>query len=85
MYIKILRERGEIAPQVQFLLLSTIFCYLILDFSSRQVVIRDNRSRDNESRLYLSVYDMDQAEGPRCGLHFSSNNRWEVRTTHWTE
>ena len=25
-------ERGEIAPVEQFLLLSTIFCYLVLDF-----------------------------------------------------
>ena len=26
-----------------------------------------------------------EAEEPRGGLHFSSNDRWEVRTTHWTE
>ena len=53
-------KRGEIAPEEQFLLLSTIFCYLMLElmlnedqiFSSRSAVIRDNRSRDNESRLY---------------------------------
>ena len=30
--LKILWKRGEIAPQEQFLLLSTIFCYLMLDF-----------------------------------------------------
>ena len=30
--LKILWERGEIAPEEQFLLLSTIFCYLMLDF-----------------------------------------------------
>ena len=30
--LKILWKRGEIAPEEQFLLLSTIFCYLILDF-----------------------------------------------------
>ena len=29
--LKILWKRGEIAPKEQFLLLSTIFCYLILD------------------------------------------------------
>ena len=29
---KILWERGEIAPEEQFLFLSTIFCYLMLDF-----------------------------------------------------
>ena len=30
--LKILWKRGKIAPEEQFLLLSTIFCYLILDF-----------------------------------------------------
>ena len=30
--LKILWKRGEIAPKEQFLLLSTIFCYLMLDF-----------------------------------------------------
>ena len=31
-YIENIVERGEIAPVEQFLLLSTIFCYLVLDF-----------------------------------------------------
>ena len=30
--LKILWKREEIAPQEQFLLFSTIFCYLLLDF-----------------------------------------------------
>ena len=30
--LKILWKRGEIAPEEQFLLLSTKFCYLMLDF-----------------------------------------------------
>ena len=30
--LKILWNRGEIAPEEQFLLLSTIFCFLMLDF-----------------------------------------------------
>ena len=30
--LKIMWKRGEIAPEEQFLLLSTIFCYLMLDF-----------------------------------------------------
>ena len=29
--LKVLWKRGEIAPQEQFLLFSTIFCYLLLD------------------------------------------------------
>ena len=32
MYAEILWKRGKIAPEDQFLLLSTIFCYLMLDF-----------------------------------------------------
>ena len=34
--LKILWKRGEIAPEEQFLLLSTIFCYLMLDFYMKQ-------------------------------------------------
>ena len=30
--LKILWKRGKIAPEEQFLLLATIYCYLILDF-----------------------------------------------------
>ena len=30
--LKLLWKRGEIAPEEQFTLLSTIFCYLMLDF-----------------------------------------------------
>ena len=36
--------------------------------------------KPNQPRLR---FDLEQ--GPRCGLHFSGNDRWEVRTTHWTE
>ena len=34
--LKILWEREEIAPEEQFLLLSTIFSYLMLDFYVKQ-------------------------------------------------
>ena len=34
--LKILWKRGEIAPEEQFLLLSTIFCYLMLDFYGKK-------------------------------------------------
>ena len=58
----ILWKRVEIAPEERFLPLSTIFCYLMLDFCVKKrirlslrvkAVIRDNRSRDNEGRLYM--------------------------------
>ena len=43
---KILWKRGEIAPKEQFLLFSTIFCYLLLDFhvKTRNIFsLRDKR------------------------------------------
>ena len=44
--LKILCKRGEIAPEEQFLLLSTIFCYLMLDLyvkSGIRFSLRDKR------------------------------------------
>ena len=44
--LKILWKRGEIAPEEQFLLLSTIFCYLMLDFYVKtgvRISLRDKR------------------------------------------
>ena len=44
--LKILWKREEIAPEEQFLLLSTIFCYLMLDFSVKTRIrfsLRDKR------------------------------------------
>ena len=62
--LKILWKRREIAPEEQFLLLSTIFSYLMLDFYVKtrirfslldKAVIRDNRNQDNEGRLYIML------------------------------
>ena len=44
--LKILWKRVEIAPEEQFLLLSTIFCYLMLDFYVKTRIrfsLRDKR------------------------------------------
>ena len=44
--LKILWKKGEIAPEEQFLLLSTIFCYLMLDFYVKTRIrfsLRDKR------------------------------------------
>ena len=44
--LKILWKRGEIAPEEQFRLLSTIFCYLMLDFYVKTGIrfsLRDKR------------------------------------------
>ena len=52
--LKILWKRGEIAPQEQFLLFFTIFCYLFLHChikTGTRISLRDKRGRDNEGRL----------------------------------
>ena len=44
--LKILWKRGEIAPEEQFLHLSTIFCYLMLNFCVKTRIrfpLRDKR------------------------------------------
>ena len=44
--LKILWKRGEIAPEEQFLILSTIFCYRVLDFYVKTGIrfsLRDKR------------------------------------------
>ena len=44
--LKIMWKRGEIAPEEQFLPLSTIFCYLVLDFYVETMIrfsLRDKR------------------------------------------
>ena len=44
--LKILWKRGKIAPKEQFLLLSTVFCYLMLDFYAKTRIrfsLRDKR------------------------------------------
>ena len=44
--LKMLWKREEIAPEEQFLLLSTIFCYLMLDFCVKtriRLSLRDKR------------------------------------------
>ena len=61
--LKILWKRGEIAPEEQFLLLSTIFCYLILDFSVKTRIrfsLRDKRlfeiTEVEITRVYCNYY-----------------------------
>ena len=54
--LKILWIRGEIAPLEQFLLFSTIFCYLLLDFHVKTGTRFSFEIREVEitSRLYYS-------------------------------
>ena len=52
--LKILWKRGEIAPGEQFLLSTTIFCYLVLDFSVK--------TRIRFSLLDKRLFEIPEAE-----------------------
>ena len=62
--LKIFWKRGEIAPQEQFLLLSTIFCYLMLEFYVERGIrfsLRDKRlfeiTKVEITRVDCMLYD----------------------------
>ena len=61
--LKILWKRGEIAPEEQFFLLFTIFCYLQLDFYVKTGIrfsLRDKRlfeiTEVEITRVYCNLY-----------------------------
>ena len=60
--LKILWKRGEIAPEEQFLLLSTIFCYLALDFYDKTMI----RFSLQDKRLF----EITKVEMKRVGCIF---------------
>ena len=63
-------KRGEIAPQEQFLLLSTIFCYLMLDFYVKTRIrfsLRDKR-----------LFEITEVEITRVDCIFSFFHRHKV-------
>ena len=76
--LKIFRKRGKIAHYEQFLLLSTIFCYLLLDFhvkTGTRFSPRDKRlfeitevkktrvdCKMSKYRNYKSVFNIDSSE-----------------------
>ena len=63
--LKILWKRGEIAPEEQFLLLSTVFCYLMLDFyvkTSIRFSLRDKR-----------LFEITEVETTRVDCLFESS------------
>ena len=53
--LKILWKRGEIAPGVQFLLLPTIFSYLMLDFYVKTMI----RFSLRDMRLFTVVLSLE--------------------------
>ena len=59
MYVENIVEMGEIAPQEQFLLFSTIFCNQILDFYAKtrtRFSLRDERLREITEVEITRVY-----------------------------
>ena len=66
--LKILWKRGEIAPEEeQFLLLSTIFCYLMLDFYVKtgvRISLRDKR-----------LFEITEVEITRVDCTFSIDSK----------
>ena len=64
--LKILWKRGEIAPEEQFLLFSTIFCYLMLDFYVKTRIrfsLRDKR-----------LFEITKVEITRVDCIFNADN-----------
>ena len=66
--LKILRKRGKIAPEEQFLLLSTIFYYLMLDFYVKTGI----RFSLRDKRLFeITVVEITRVD---CSLHSNHNS-----------
>ena len=64
--LKILWKRGEIAPQEQFLLLSIMFCYLMLDFyvkTGMRFSLRDKRLFELTEVMITKVDCISYVEG----------------------
>ena len=54
--LKILWKRGEIAPEEQFLRLSTIFCYLMLDFYVKRGIRFSLRETVERSTVFIEQF-----------------------------
>ena len=77
--LKILRKRGEIAPEEQFLLLLTIFCYLMLDLYVKRGIrfsLRDKRlfeiAEVEITRVDCSSKQLRELEQYRSSVHATS-------------
>ena len=71
--MKILWKRREIAPEEQFLLLSTIFCYLMLDFCVKTRIRFSLRNK--------RLFEITEVEIPRVdciSVKFHELNRHTV-------
>ena len=81
--LKILWKRGEIAPKEQFLLFSTIFCYLSLDFhvktgtriSLQDKVLFEISEVEIMSRLYIQLSRYNDDTGRQLFQHYCYNRK----------
>ena len=72
--LKILWKRGEIAPEEQFLLLPTIFCYLLLDFYVKTGVRISLRDRRLFEITKVEIMRVDYFQNKHIPIQFSSAN-----------
>ena len=82
--LKILRKRGEIAPEEPFLLLSTVFCYLMLDFYVKRRVIFSLRDKRLFEITEVEITRVDCKMSPDMLLTFSdaarkNNKNYSIR------
>ena len=85
-------EKGEIAPEEQFFLLSTIFCYLMLDFYVKTGIrfsLRDKRTEVKITRVdYICLVPgkSTSVDAKQAGcrdhqhLHFNQRGHWMTFT-----
>ena len=71
--LKILWKRGEIAPQEQFLVFSTIFCNLILDFCVKTRTIFSLRDKQLFEIIEVEITRVDCILGAKDGRIFMHN------------
>ena len=71
--LKILRLRGEIAPKEQFLFLSTIFCYLMLDSCVKIRIIFSLRDKRLLEITEVEITRVDCIYGGPLGIFKDSS------------
>ena len=74
--LKIFWKSGEIAPEEQFLLLSTIFCYLMLDFYVKTRI----RFSLRDKRLFeITEVEITRSTVLTCVCFYSKSERSNAR------
>ena len=84
--LKILWKRAEITPEEQFLLLSTIFCYLMLDFcvktrirfSLRDKLLFEITEVEITRSTVLTFYHSEDALKKSGGTLRNTDRQWQI-------